>query len=126
MPFMTVIIGVRRKIDGLSSYHFDLAIDSNDIPHFVYSSYNGDLNYAEWNGSSFNTHVIGSGGGYFPSLVYDSKGNPHISCLISGAVQYLFWDGLHWNEQFVGTTRNATIESQSLFLDSNDILILAI
>ncbi len=62
-----------------------LALDSSDYPHIsYYDNTHGDLWYAAWNGTHWNTDNITEGEAYaqgeWSSIAIDSNDHPHISC----------------------------------------------
>ena len=71
-----------------------LALDSSGNPRISYGS--GDLEYAAWNGSSWDLETVDSTGnvGWGTSLALDSSGSPRISCYdyTNGALKYAAWD----------------------------------
>ena len=107
-------------------WHSSLVLDSNDNPHIsYYHKTNGDLKYANWNGSGWNVQTVDSAGdvGLDTSLAFDSSGNPHISYCGDTGLKYAVWNGSGWNIQIVDTTgepRAFVGASSSLALDSKD------
>lgn len=79
----------------------DLALDSNNNPHVVYTGANGLMYYASWDGSSWKIQSVIQGG--TPnSLILDSNNVPHILYKGSnGVTYYASWDGQNWNYQTV-------------------------
>lgn len=107
-------------------WYSSLTLDSNDNPHIsYYHKTNGDLKYANWNGSGWNVQTVDSEGdvGLDTSLTLDSNGNPHISYRGDTGLKYAVWNGSGWSIQIIDTTGNpraAVGEYSSLVLDSKD------
>jgi len=85
---------------GVGTYS-SLAFDSSDYPAISYydtASYN--LKYAHWNGTSWITETVDSGGdvGAYSSLAFDWTGKPGISYYDATNVhlKYARWDGTTW------------------------------
>jgi hypothetical protein len=126
-----------------------LALDSKGYPHISYYNYTsflepraitynsslvfGDLKYAWWNGTSWNTQTVEFGTfdtkvGAYCSLTVDSHDNPHISYYewndvdwgtANGNLKYASWTGCAWNIETVDTDGN-TGKDSSLALDPAD------
>jgi hypothetical protein len=107
-------------------YYSSLALDSNDNPHIsYYHETNGDLKYANWDGSGWDVQTVDSAGdtGLDTSLALDSSGNPHISYRGDAGLKYAVWNGSGWDIQIVDTTgepRYAVGAYSSLALDSGN------
>jgi hypothetical protein len=72
--------------DAADRIYSSLAFDHNDSPAIAYyaeGAGSARLNYARWNGDSWDVETVdsrvGAALGLFPSLGYDSSGNPAIS-----------------------------------------------
>ncbi len=69
-----------------------LALYSNGAPHIIYqtiSRYAAYANYTSWNGSSWETIVIGiMGHGTQPAIVLDVNDHPHVSFTKDGELYY--------------------------------------
>lgn len=92
-----------------------LALDSTDNPHVAYV-WGGNLNYAHWDGSSWQTEIADSTGvtGDVFSLVLDSVNNPHITICDSDGLEYLYKSGASWNSHLIDSAGH----DSSLVLDS--------
>jgi hypothetical protein len=107
-------------------WYSSLTLDSNDNPHIsYYHKTNGDLKYANWNGSGWNVQTVDSEGdvGLDTSLALDSNGNPHISYRGDTGLKYAVWNGSGWSIQIIdtiGNPRAAVGKYSSLVLDSKD------
>jgi hypothetical protein len=107
-------------------WHSSLTLDSNDNPHIsYYHKTNGDLKYANWNGTGWNVQTVDSEGdvGLDTSLALDSSDNPHISYRGDTGLKYAVWNGSGWSTQIIDTTgepRCAVGADSSLVLDSED------
>jgi hypothetical protein len=113
------------------SPYVSLALDSNDRPHVCYDEYDKphydwDLQYARWNGSSWDMQVVdpmkGGGAEDTASLALDSTDKPYISYKGYGGLKLAQWTGSVWDIQVVdpGGPPGVMGESPSLVLDSND------
>ena len=120
----------------------DIALDSRGYPHISYfndTNYNkartfynksldfGDLKYAWWNGSSWNTQTVefgtaGSLVGQYCSIAVGSDDKPRISYFESnnsdGNLKYARWTGTSWNIQTVDSKGDVGYRT-SLALDSD-------
>jgi len=119
------------EIDTLYSYtgeewgSISLALDSSDYPHIAYTRDGNGLllmlNYASWNGSSWETETVDSTFSGNLSLALDSSDNPHISYVnipYPDMLKYASWNGANWEIETVGSDNNIT--NHSLTLDSSD------
>ncbi len=85
-------------IDGPGvGLYSSIAIDSKNRPHIsYYDVLNGNLKYAYYNGSSWNTMTIDQPGdtGYFTSIAIDSLDQPNIYYynLTTGYLNYIYYD----------------------------------
>jgi hypothetical protein len=78
-----------------------MVLDSNDIPHIVYSGVNGLMFYAKWENSNWKIQSIIQGGAPI-SLVLDSKNSPHILFKgANGVTYYASLSGASWSFQAV-------------------------
>ncbi len=103
-----------------------LALDSAGHPHVAYE---GDhLYYAWYDGASWHTEAVDSGGGMgaLPALALDGEGYPHISyCLFDpyadhcDDLRYAHWDGTSWQIETVDSAGYVGRFS-SLALDASD------
>jgi hypothetical protein len=123
--------GSKWDIETVDSngYVGSLALDSKGNPHISYLLYdshdfdsdtlNYTLMYASWTGSSWSIQVMEK---YCvsPSLVLDSKDNPHLSYYNyeSHDFKYASWDENKWNLQIV-EQNDTNGYGGSLALDSN-------
>jgi hypothetical protein len=101
---------------GAIKYEFGTSIQlkSDGSPGITY--YNdrfGQLEYAWWDGSSWNVEVVDEDGdaGRYSSLAFDTEDNPHIAYYkrdtnTSGVVRYAWWDGSSWNFEDVDSLEN--------------------
>jgi hypothetical protein len=98
-------------------------IDKHNCMHISYSK-NEDLYYAKWDGVSWSTQVVCSGGYMGSSLALDKNGYPNIVfCNHGNITQNLYfakWNGSQWSvEQIPNPNPNGTSWC-SLALDSKD------
>ena len=79
----------------------NMAVDSDNNPHVIYSGANGVLYYASWGGSKWNIQSVIQGG--TPNqLLLDSHNNPFILFKGSNSITYYAtWNGLNWIFQAV-------------------------
>ena len=98
-----------------------LAIDSNNHPHISYfDRTNNQLKYASFNGISWSTETVDSGGtGEFSSLALDNQDYPHISYCdyTNNKLRYASYNGTAWNTDNVDSI--AIGWGTSLALDSS-------
>lgn len=109
--------------EGISGFFSSLALDpTTGYPRIsYYGSYNSDLKYAAYNGSSWEIETIDSAGnvGFFTSLALDPiTGYPRISYFDSGNndLKYASYDGLTWQIETVESVGSAGSDT-SLALD---------
>ncbi len=95
--WLTTTIG-----DDSAAWYHSLALDAADLPHISYYTYDGMshymvLAYARYDGSSWYTETIDSGG-EFNSIALDAAGLPRISYYEGFAydVKYAWFDGTTW------------------------------
>jgi len=112
--FFTLFFGLVLSEEGWHYYPFDIAmrhssikIDSNDLPHIVYGSQDGNLMYAYWDGSKWNYDktefdglILGVGQ---ISLCLDKNNNPHISCYEYNSKSLVYINKINdkWNYETV-------------------------
>ncbi len=92
--------------DDLYPYHAgpynDIAVDEEDNPHISYNLYNEAVNhlkYKYYNGSSWYSKIVDSGGvGLYTSIDVDGGNNPHISYYdeSNGNLKYAYSNGSTW------------------------------
>jgi uncharacterized repeat protein (TIGR01451 family) len=110
-----------------------IALDSSGNPHISYTYYsttnlNGDLKYASYNGTAWNTETVASSGGlgpiYTTSLALDSSDRPHISFYENhdGAYKYASYNGTAWQIQTIesGYPASGSEMESSIAVDSSD------
>jgi len=111
---------------GEYSGYTSLALDSNDYPHISYLGlyWQGDicyayLNYARWNGSSWQIENVESVGCECTSLALDSSNYPHISYndWTNLDLKYARWNGSSWQIETVDSAGTVG-DGASLALDS--------
>jgi len=120
---------------GMSS---SIALDSSGNPHISYTYYNttfytGDLKYASYNGTAWNTETVASGPVYpsgpdyrvyTTSLALDSTDRPHISFYnnTDGSYKYASYNGTAWQIQTIesGLSGGGTDMVSSIAVDSID------
>lgn len=85
-----------------------VALDSNDMPHIVYSKFIDWPNsltrfvmYESWNGLFWSTQAIGGGTPY--SFVLDDNDTPH---LVYGCIEYATFNGTNWVTQTIENVGN--------------------
>ena len=109
------VIGIYDSLDS------SLALDANNNPYLSYSTANS-LQYAKWNGSSFDIDIIdNSDRGYdYSSLALDSNGYPHISyhSWKDDGLKYAKWTGSEWKVELVDD--NDVGYYTSIAIDSNN------
>ncbi len=100
-----------------------LALDKNDNPHISYiDSITPALNYASYNGISWEIETVDSHGYNICSLALDSNDNPHIICQdTNGNIRYFHYNGSSWETETVDSSGDALALNISLALDSNDV-----
>ncbi len=113
--------------DGYSQ--MSVAIDSNGRPHICYTGLdsNSRLNYAVYNGATWDTQALVSGGIYIPhdpSIALDSNDRPHIIYFDRVAVEfrYVNFDGTNWNFETLSTpsSNSTSFKTTSIAIDSHD------
>lgn len=87
--------------DNWAGEYNSLALDAANHPHISYRTgqYQDHLNYAHYNGASWQFEVLDSGGDG-TSLALDSAGRPHI-CYHSGGLKHAYNDGSAWQIESV-------------------------
>ncbi|MBK8575433.1 MAG: fibronectin type III domain-containing protein [Elusimicrobia bacterium] len=108
-------------IDPTGGKYTSLKIDSSGNSHISYFATNS-LKYAKWDGVSWTTYTIDSGGvvGMWSSLALDPSGNPSISYFDStkGDLKLARWNGINWSTQTIDS--NGTVgEYSSLAIDGS-------
>jgi hypothetical protein len=99
---------------------FELVMDANDNLYVAYCFFQdtiepySTIKYAFLEGSGWKTQTLDSGS--YPSLAFDSKGNPQIVYL-NTYLMYANWTGSHWNKQTIDEIYGG---AYSLALDSKD------
>jgi len=98
-------------IRGAGAYVFNsplVALDSNDMPHIVYSKFIGwpdsflrFVMYESWNGLFWSTQAIGLGTPY--SFVLDDNDTLH---LVYGCIEYATFNGTNWVTQTIENVGN--------------------
>ncbi|RLC93245.1 MAG: hypothetical protein DRI39_06320, partial [Chloroflexi bacterium] len=91
--------------------YVSLAYDNQDRPALAYYSQtagSAKLNYAAWEGTSWDIETIdssvGTALGLFPSLAFDHSGDPAISyCDLALGLKYACWDGSSWATEVVAS-----------------------
>jgi hypothetical protein len=91
-------------IRGAGAYIYNsplIVLDSNDMPHIVYSkfidwpnSFTRFVMYESWNGLGWSTQAISTGTPY--SFVLDDNNTPH---LVYGCIDYATFNGTTWVTQ---------------------------
>lgn len=96
---------VVRSIDGgISGKWNSLVVDVHGIPHVTYSQWagGGDVRYATWNGKGWDIEAFPKTKGepayrgYDNSLALDTNGQPHVSFLEEGSLQYAYQNDGKW------------------------------
>jgi cysteine-rich repeat protein len=101
-----------------------ITIDSNNQPHILYVN-DGSINYAQWNGTDWDTKGLVSGNFQNTKLniAVDSNNLPHISY----DTNYAHWTGTEWVHETTqaswgtGHTSIPACRSSSIMLAGNDI-----
>jgi hypothetical protein len=93
-------------VRGAGAYIFNsplVALDSNDMPHIVYSkfidwpnSFTRFVMYKSWNGLCWSTQAISEGTPY--SFILDDNDTPH---LVYGCIEYATFNGTNWVTQII-------------------------
>ena len=110
---------------GSNPAGISLALDSSDNPRIAYYDSNiRDLQYASWNGASWDIDVVddeGADAGAACSLAIDSQGQPHISYYFhdSRDLRYATSDGMNWSIETVDAYGWSGMHS-SIAVDSQD------
>jgi hypothetical protein len=86
---------------GQATSSFDLALDTNDNPHFVFrnrAANTNNLGYYHKSGGNWLYEALLPVNSYpeDPIIQFDQNGHPHIATTGSGRIYYLFWDGFTW------------------------------
>ncbi len=108
-----------------TGYFNELALDSSDNPHISYAwdvdwEYIPMLNYASYNGSSWNIESLTGTGEYVEAnttIGIDSNNYPHIIYNNTGGLNHRWQDASGWNYELVSS---GSCESPHLVIDSND------
>jgi hypothetical protein len=109
---------------GTMLTNYDLAVDSNDHPHFVYND--GDENalcYAYYDGAAWQTEQVTTElqMGLYSSLVLDENDYPHVAHYDNenDDLVYTWWDGAAWTSEILDE-EDVVGRYPSLVLDEND------
>lgn len=111
---------------ALEADALDLAIDSQNNPHILFSDNgknysNRGLRYASWTSSNWSIQLVASDGK--PGcLALDSSGNPHVAYLGYDGLDYARWNGSEWIIQTVEPNENSSMpygNPLSLAVDSS-------
>jgi hypothetical protein len=115
-----------QTIDPTGGQYASLKIDPMGNYHIGYYALN-DLKYAKWDGISWTTTTIDTGGvGKWTSLALDSQGHPFISYQDSNKnnLKMANFSGVEWSTQTVDSN-NGTGEYTSIAIDSNDYPLIS-
>jgi len=106
--------------------HNSLALDSEALPHVIYTSQLGRLRYSyreenTWNHQIIEQDVDFEEHGAYNSLQIDSYDFPHVSYYDPGntALKYAHWDGSEWQIEIVDNNGDVG-KYTSLDLDANN------
>ncbi len=99
-----------------------LAINNSNQPLIAYSSNNGFLRIAQWDGSQWDITTIDSGSDFFSDgigLALDSSGNPHIASRRNYDLYYYYYDGSDWSSEAIDTGLFSSLASASITVDNS-------
>jgi hypothetical protein len=104
---------IDSMVESSSFYSDSFALDTNNYPHIIYGVQMGivtiygestilyNVNYADWNGSSWNSQTVFSNVTSISNVALDSNGYPHFTYTRNGPLEYASWDGSTWKTQTV-------------------------
>jgi hypothetical protein len=100
------------EVTTQASWESSLALDTADRPHISYYGGNGDLWYASYNGTSWQTEFVDHEGwtATLSSLALDSADQPHVTYFVfsndtdEGEIRYARHDGTAWQIEGVERT----------------------
>ena len=112
--------GPVRTIGEFDGQYTSIALDDSDVPHISWYRLDVGLEYATYDGGSWDVTTVDSDGlGLGTSLVLDADGNPHISYRTSGDLMYAFYNGSSWTIQAADISDHCGYWS-SIALDSDN------